>query len=174
MNDDQTEEEKGVFALHDAVADLRDEEEAKELMAQGYRRVSNAHCMIARIDRPDWKEAMAAHGRPHDPKGQGRLWVIGLGEGSSADYYRRCLSKDKKTVSRNVSKMVKSSCHDPCGYVPYTEDTVIELRAMLSAISGRQDKRLLQVEYHLTMALISLGDVWAVNHFQLEGSWPKP
>lgn len=61
--------------------------------AQGYRIVSRKYGIISRIDREDWKEAMAKAHAPWDIE-EGRKWVRTLGDRGAADHYRRCYSKD--------------------------------------------------------------------------------
>lgn len=90
---------------------------ATELMQQGYRRTSRNHNMLARVDRKDWQVQMAKQHNPKDPK-EGMKWVQCLGLGGSADYYRRVCTDDKLTVSEEVAKHVKSSCHDPVAFLP--------------------------------------------------------
>lgn len=69
--------------------------------------------MLSRIDRADWREAMADHqtgGFPGDAqanKDAGLKWVRGLGSGA-ADYYRRILSADKIEVTPGVFAAVKA------------------------------------------------------------------
>jgi hypothetical protein len=68
-------------------------------IAGGYRTVSNRHRIIARIDREDWREHMAAlhvEGFPGDRQGnlaRGMKWVKALGD-RAGEHYRRCISKD--------------------------------------------------------------------------------
>lgn len=87
--------------------------QAAKLAARGYRRTSRAHNMLARCDRPDWREAMAAS------HANGMDWVRTLERmKSAADQYRRCYSRDKITVSRTVALLVPCSDHDTTGYLP--------------------------------------------------------
>ncbi len=85
----------------------------KELVARGYRRISNAHKILSRIDRPDWKEAMAATHL------SGMAWVEALSKqpGQAEDYYRRCISKDWVTIKD--AKRVPPSNWDRVGFVPF-------------------------------------------------------
>lgn len=78
----------------------KDKIKANKLMKQGYRRTSHFHKMLSRIDREDWMQHCIEERYPVDP-----------------DWYRRCVSKDTITVSYEVCKLVKSSCHDHIGYV---------------------------------------------------------
>lgn len=94
--------------------------DAKELAKQGYRRTSNRHGMLARVDRPDWKAYMALRHSPWDPEGEGRRWVEALGNGA-ADHYRRVYSGDVITVPRKIAGKVPSSCWDAVGFVELRE-----------------------------------------------------
>lgn len=98
------------------VPNPRDVARARVLAAQGYRRISNAHGMVARIDRPDWVDvlAKALHRAPAD------FYVPGESEpaGNWRDHYRRCYSKDEQKLDRVVAKLVPTSGHDNVGYVP--------------------------------------------------------
>lgn len=78
-----------VFRDHwlDLVLKLPAAEAGAVLVRSGYRSTSNKFRHASRIDRPDWKEVMAAG----HPGGMG--WVAGLGVGA-ADQYRRCYTKD--------------------------------------------------------------------------------
>ncbi len=70
----------------------KDERMSVDMMLRsGYCRTSNNHLIISRIDCPNWREKLAVHFSPHDPEAAldrtyGR---------NAADYYRRCLSKDR-------------------------------------------------------------------------------
>lgn len=88
-------------------------DEATRLIESGYRCVSNRHRMVARIDRPDWREHM---GREHtrgfrgDPQRnleEGMRWVDLLGAGA-ADQYRRVFTKDTiEGVDKDVYDRMK-------------------------------------------------------------------
>lgn len=102
---------------------------AKALTEVGYRRVSNKYCMLARIDRPDWLDVLAAHcGRaradfyimeqPDSSKLGTAPYAMSDEVGSSwKDFYRRVLSKDVITVSPEVSKLVPPSGWDSVEYI---------------------------------------------------------
>jgi len=90
-------------------------EKARELMEQGYRRVSNKHCIISRVDRPDWKWFMADTRSPHDYTA-GTSWVKCLGLGA-ADFYRRVYSKDTKVVTLEIAKHIESSNNSSISFV---------------------------------------------------------
>lgn len=77
---------------------------------RGYRVTSRAWGMIARVDRPDWKEYMASK---HP---SGRAWVKSLGD-TAADHYRRVYSKDRLEI-KYAAKYIPNSSFDPIGYVP--------------------------------------------------------
>lgn len=79
---------------------------ASELINKGYRRTSNAHCQVSRIDREDWIEALAKQMRccvadfyNKDGSGVGNHW---------RDHYVRVYSKDNLTVAPEVIKHVPS------------------------------------------------------------------
>ena len=95
----------------------KNKKQADFLMSQGYLKTSNRHCMLSRIDRSDWMEKMAKSHAPWNIE-EGRAWVEGLGVGSAADHYRRCYSNDNITVTPEVLKFVKSSGHNPTGFLP--------------------------------------------------------
>lgn len=85
-----------------------------ELAAAGYRVTSRKHRMIARVDRPKWREHMALMHAPWDPDGDGVEWVNALRR-NSADQYRRVYSEDKVTVQSIEG--IPNSSHDCVGYV---------------------------------------------------------
>lgn len=86
--------------------------DAKDLRAQGYRRTSNRHHLVSRIDRPDWAEALAEYMH------QGRDKADEYRTANWADFYRRVLSNDTLTVSAYTAKAVGASGNDPVGFVP--------------------------------------------------------
>lgn len=75
-------------------------EEIEKLISKGYRRTSNKFGIISRVDRPDWIEYCKQNRFPVD-----------------ADWYRRCLSKDKFEVGQYVGRMFPTSNHDETGFV---------------------------------------------------------
>lgn len=83
---------------------------AAQLVSQGYAIISRRHRIVARIDRPDWREAMAAL---HP---QGKEWVQALGLIAAADYYRRCVSPDRVTVPMDYLPRMPSSGSGPTGF----------------------------------------------------------
>jgi hypothetical protein len=89
---------------------------AQILTAQGYRRTSNTHGMVSRIDRPDWVDvlAKAQHCSPAD--------FYGPGEATPAanwcDHYRRGYSKDTLIVGTVLAKLIPTSGGDSTGYIP--------------------------------------------------------
>lgn len=88
---------------------------ARELTLRGYRRVSNRHRMVSRIDRPDWVEVLAKklHRSPAE------LYLPdGRISPSWCDFYRRVHSKDTLVVSQEVYRQIPSSGWDGVGYVP--------------------------------------------------------
>lgn len=78
---------------------------AGDLMKQGYRKTSNAYCMVSRIDREDWLDVLAmsmncarADFYALDGSGVRDTW---------RDHYVRVFSKDTLTVSPKVLKLMK-------------------------------------------------------------------
>jgi len=100
--------------------------DADALMSRGYRRVSNACRLVARIDRPDWVEVMANQMR----RAPADFYVKETGEVSSnwADHYRRLYSKDVLYVAPEVAKEVLGSGYDSVGYVVDGVDLTAEAR----------------------------------------------
>ena len=86
----------------------------------GYCKVSSSFCLVARIDRPDWKEHMAKLHAPWDIK-EGLEWVRLLGEAGAEDMYRRCYSKDTKSVDRCDYRNYPASSETVTGYFKYSE-----------------------------------------------------
>jgi hypothetical protein len=85
------------------------EEEAKEtaleLMQLGYRKTSNAHCMVSRIDREDWLDVLAKERRCSRADFYN---VDGSGVGDQhRDHYIRVFSRDNQTVAPEVIRFVK-------------------------------------------------------------------
>lgn len=79
---------------------------AQELISLGYRRTSNAYCMVSRIDRPDWIQVLAS--KMHlsvadfhnvDGSGVSDHWK---------DHYVRVYSKDNLTVHPQILRHVPS------------------------------------------------------------------
>ncbi len=79
-------------------------ETIQELIRKGYRRTSNAHGMVSRVDRPDWKERLKEM-YPHSP---GVL---------NPDFYRRCVSQDTLELHNDDAQKIPNSNHDMTGYV---------------------------------------------------------
>ena len=75
---------------------------AKRAAAKGYAIVSRASCWAARIDRPDWREHMAAS------HASGMKWVKALGA-SAGDQYRRCQSRDVIVVPQGWVRLLPNS-----------------------------------------------------------------
>jgi hypothetical protein len=79
---------------------------AGNLNLKGYRRTSNAYCIVARIDREDWLQVLAdkmhcavADFYNRDGTGINDRW---------RDHYIRCYSKDVLIVSPSVIRKIKS------------------------------------------------------------------
>lgn len=77
---------------------------AGDLAQQGYRRTSNAFCIISRIDREDWLDVLATSMRTcvanfynKDGSGVSDRW---------RDHYVRVYSKDKLTVSPSILRKI--------------------------------------------------------------------
>ena len=86
-----------------------DEEHAKKvanyLMAQGYRKTSNAYCLISRVDREDWLDVLAKERRCSRADFYN---VDGSGVGDQhRDHYIRVFSKDNHTVALEVLRFMK-------------------------------------------------------------------
>lgn len=78
---------------------------ADELIQKGYRRTSNAYCMVARIDREDWLTVLAKERRCSVADFYN---VDGSGVSDNhRDFYVRSHSKDKLTVAPEVIKLIK-------------------------------------------------------------------
>lgn len=96
------------------------EYKAKALSEMGYRRISNSHRIISRVDRPDFVQVLAEklHRAPADFYIPGRDTV----DGHWCDHYRRCFSHDKiDGVPEEIFKLIPGSNHDACGYVHLKE-----------------------------------------------------
>lgn len=79
-----------------------DKEEIKRFIDSGYCLISLKHGIVARIDRPDWKEFMASKHQPSNPE-EGLKWVSLLGN-RAADHYRRVYSQDTLELGKNNGK----------------------------------------------------------------------
>lgn len=98
----------------------------EELIARGYRRISNKHGMLARIDRSDWIEVLAKHLK----RSPAELYAPGEPNPEPCwyDYYRRVLSRDKVTVPKWAAKNIPNSDRDTCGYIA-PRNQVMEVEA---------------------------------------------
>lgn len=81
---------------------------AEALRQAGYCVTSRKHRHASRIDRPDWREHMAAQHAPWDPEGEGMAWVEHLGS-RAGDQYRRVYSHDVLVVSAEDLRLLPSS-----------------------------------------------------------------
>ena len=77
---------------------------AHQLKKDGYRKTSNAYCLVTRIDREDWLEVLArerncsiAHFYNADGSGISDDW---------RDHYVRCFSRDQHIVHPDVLKYI--------------------------------------------------------------------
>ena len=78
---------------------------AGELMAKGYRKTSNAYCMVSRVDREDWLEVMAAQ---RNCSVADFYNIDGTGvRDSHRGHYIRVFSEDNLTVSPKVLRLMK-------------------------------------------------------------------
>lgn len=78
---------------------------AKHLTDKGYRKTSNAYCIVSRIDNEDWLDILAKSRRCSRADFYN---VDGSGIGDQhRDYYIRVYSKDKLTVHPLVLKHMK-------------------------------------------------------------------
>jgi hypothetical protein len=78
---------------------------AGELMSKGYRKTSNAYCIVSRVDREDWLEVMA---RQRNCSVADFYNVDGTGvRDSHRDHYIRVFSEDNLTVSPKVLRLMK-------------------------------------------------------------------
>ena len=93
---------------------LKEQQLIRSLIHKGYCVISRKHGHIARIDRPDWRECMAAIHSPWDPEGEGMQWASSSG---MEDHYRRCHSKDVKTFPSDYMRYFPSSGGNKVGYV---------------------------------------------------------
>lgn len=100
---------------------------AQKLIDQGYRKTSNNHRMVARIDDPNWIHTLAHEmGRaPADYyKPDGSLsdhWP---------DHYRRTRSQDVITVDKEVLKFIPSSSGDNTGFVPRDGEVIFNMEGI--------------------------------------------
>jgi len=84
------------------------EKYAQKLIASGYRATSNRYKMVARLDRPDWREHMAIRHSPWSLE-EGMKWVNCLGH-SATEHYLRVYSRDRlEGLPRNVFDAIKKA-----------------------------------------------------------------
>ncbi len=105
------------FLVQAAAAEALAGEQMRELAARGYRRISNKHGMLARIDRPDWVDVLAVKLR----RAPADFYVPGeaLPAANWADFYRRMCSGDVVFVEpAGLARLVPTSDWDPVGYIP--------------------------------------------------------
>lgn len=76
----------------------------EKLIADGYCRVSRKYMVLARIDRPKWREYMAKDHAPWDVEGEGMKWASSEG---MADHYRRCYSQHKFEVHPDCAQIFR-------------------------------------------------------------------
>jgi hypothetical protein len=98
--------------------------EVERLLKLGYRRVSHKYRTVARIDRPDWQNHLIQMGHSN----------MLYSEHSAADWYRRCVSKDKVdlpyAIYGDAFKLIPGSSGDNTGFVHQdgTPDPGYEIR----------------------------------------------
>lgn len=79
---------------------------AGDLMQKGYRKTSNAYCLVSRIDRDDWLDVLA---KERFCSRADFYNVDGSGIGNQhRDYYVRVHSQDNLTVSPAILKFMKA------------------------------------------------------------------
>ena len=100
---------------------------AEELIALGYRRVSNKFLSVSRIDRPDWEYILAKQHSPWDVFA-GLRWVRSIR--GSENTYRRCTSEDViDGVPIDVFKQIPLSNWETVAYVPIPgKDLALEVK----------------------------------------------
>ncbi len=86
--------------------------QAKRLHAAGYRGVSNAFRIVARVDQ-DIREFVerdrAKMRKQHGHKGWSQYnFLLKMPQERADDWFRRCISEDKQTVSSYVYKAMKN------------------------------------------------------------------
>jgi len=113
-------------------------------MDKGYRTVSRASSLLARVDSPDWK--LIAN--TEDP-----------------DLYRRTHTRDVIKVSADVCRQVSSSSTD-VGYVPHADCPVKRVVADM-LVNGKQETHIFEVIISNTKKTVKFG------HWCLRGSDPK-
>jgi hypothetical protein len=89
----------------------------EELIAAGYRRTSNRHRLISRIDREDWIAVLARHANRTRASVEETL-----DNGGWQDFYRRVLSQDTIELDNARVRGIPTSGGDPVGYVAYIVD----------------------------------------------------
>ena len=78
---------------------------AHHLTKEGYRRISNAYCLIARQDRDDWIDVLATEMHCCNAD-----FYMKNGSGPSESwrgYYASIYSKDKQTVAPEILRKMK-------------------------------------------------------------------
>lgn len=103
---------------------------AVELMAMGYRKTSNRHQLVSRIDNPNWQEAEPGHA-------------------VTPDFSRRVHSKDKLCVPAAVLKYIASSGHNDCGYVPIGRHEELYRQAFRSIHGKKADQEVTRKIFRL-------------------------
>ena len=100
---------------------------AEELIARGYRRVSNALCAVARIDKEDWIKELAkklhmneAEFYPPGEENPNACWC---------SYYRAVMSRDILTVPPEIIGKIPSSMADPIGYVDNPDEENLDVKS---------------------------------------------
>lgn len=94
---------------------------AEELIARGYRRISNKYGAVARIDRPDWVEHMARVTRraPADFYTRNPDGTLTTVSATWADHYRRCISEDVLTLDPpSEARAIPSSMESCTEFMP--------------------------------------------------------
>ena len=103
--------------------------EAENLLAQGYRGISNKHKIVARIDRDDWIDHMA---RTMNTSSASFMLPTGRFDERWSEHYLRCHSNDKLTVSEEVYKEMKQKQPNTTQYIPKPKPKENSMRAPVS------------------------------------------
>ena len=141
---------------------------AEELVARGYRRVSNAYGLVTRIDRADWMEVLARK------LGKSIAQFYELSEteppkisGHWAAHYRSGFSKDTHTVNPETLRLIPTSAHDPVGYVELDSTASLEplpkskYQEVVVQV-GEQEYRIFNRPYGIILTCTRLGgwELW--------------
>ena len=85
--------------------DLTAETFAIDLAKKGYQGISNAYCIVGRVDRDDWVDVLA-RARKCSPSRFYRLDGMGI-DPREREYYIRCHTKDTLTIHPKIYQRMK-------------------------------------------------------------------